>query len=105
MATLNIEKATLGYDANNIQKLLNKINYEVIFEAQKALRQNLSDLRKATDEVWVGYSAMNFKSNMDSDVDKICSALDETFEVLKGQLNDIVNKMDADDKNLVTRRN
>lgn len=105
MATLNIEKATLGYDANNIQKLLNRINSDVIFAAQRDLRQNLADLRSATDEVWVGHSALQFKSNMDSDVDKVCAALDATFEVLKGQLNDIVNKMDTDDKNLVARRN
>lgn len=101
---LNIEKATLGYDANNIQKLLNNINTHVINEAQSALRKNVSDLRKATDEVWVGQSAIIFKDNMDFDVNVVCQALDATFKVLQSQLFTIVSKMDEDDKELLGRR-
>lgn len=105
MAMLNIEKATLGYDANNIQKLLNIINSDVIDKTQQALRDNVKLLRDATDEVWVGHSAIQFKNNIDSDVKNVCDALAATFEVLKKQLNDIVIEMDDDDRNLVARRN
>lgn len=87
MAMLNIEKATLGYDANNIQKLLNIINSDVIDKTQQALRDNVKLLRDATDEVWVGHSAIQFKNNIDSDVKNVCDALAATFEVLKKQLN------------------
>lgn len=101
---LDIERATLGYDANNVQEALNSLNLKVIEGSKIKLRNSLLTLRAAVDVVWVGQSAEQFKKNMDYDVDTICKALDETQGVLQTELNEIVNKMDEVDQNLVQGR-
>lgn len=101
---LDIERATLGYDANNVQEALNSLNLKVIEGSKIKLRNSLLTLRAAVDVVWVGQSAEQFKKNMDYDVDTICKALDETRGVLETELHEIVNKMDEVDQNLVQGR-
>lgn len=101
---LDIERATLGYDANNVQEALNSLNLKVIEGSKIKLRNSLLTLRAAVDVVWVGQSAEQFKKNMDYDVDTICKALDETQGVLETELHEIVNKMDEVDQNLVQGR-
>ena len=54
---LNIEKATLGYDANNVTDAINSLNTDVIVESETKLRNSLSTLFSAVDAVWVGQSA------------------------------------------------
>lgn len=101
---LNIEKATLGYDANNIQSLLNDINIEVIGEAISTMNSSLAELRTEVDNVWVGASAEQFKKNMETDVERISEALRASYDVLQTELNTIVSKMDELDRNLVQGR-
>ena len=73
---LNIEGATLGYDANNVQDALNSLNMQVIEGSKIRLKNSLLSLRETVDSVWVGQSAEQFKKNMDYDVDTIFNALD-----------------------------
>lgn len=101
---LNIEKATLGYDANNVTAAINSLNTDVIVESETKLRNSLSTLFTAVDAVWAGQSAEQFKKNMDYDVEIICQSLEETHKVLETELNQIVNKMDEVDQNLVQGR-
>ncbi len=101
---LNIEGATLGYDANNVQEAFNSLNQKVIGETIVKMQQGLDNLRTATDAVWVGTSAEQFKKNMEYDVDFISKCLEETRDVLKKQLDEIVNKMDEIDQSLVKGR-
>ena len=101
---LNIEGATLGYDANNIRALLNDMNTNVIQETISKMGSGLGDLDSHVDEVWVGASAKNFKNNMSHDKDVIAAALRESYVALEGELNQIVNKMDELDRNLVQER-
>lgn len=101
---LGIEGATLGYDKNNVQAAYNSLNAEVIEVAINAINGKLSDLRTAVDTVWVGASAEKFKSNMEYDADVVTFALNETREVLKTELYEIINKMDELDQNLVKGR-
>ena len=101
---LNIEGATLGYDANNVQDALNSLNMQVIEGSKVRLKNSLLSLRETVDSVWVGQSAEQFKKNMDYDVDTICKALDETRGVLETELHEIVNKMNEVDQNLVQGR-
>lgn len=102
--TLNIEKATLGYDANNVTEAINSLNTDVIIASQNKLKSSLSTLFTAVDEVWAGQSAQQFKKNMEYDVGVICQSLDDTHKVLETELNEIVNKMDEVDQNLVQGR-
>ena len=101
---LTIEGATLGYDANNIQALLNDMNTEVIQKTKTTMRNALDGLRNDVDAVWVGASAEKFKSNMEIDVGVIARGLDQAFENLKAELNQIVSAMDKIDQSLVQGR-
>lgn len=101
---LNIEGATLGYDANNVMAAFNSLNQVVIGETVQKLQQGTAGVRSDVDSVWVGASAEQFKKNIDFDADVISKALYETREVLKGELAQIVIKMDEVDQNLVSER-
>lgn len=101
---LNIEGATLGYDANNVQAAFNSLNENVIAETITQMTSSMSTLREAVDAVWVGQSAEKFKENMEYDKNYIIDCLNQTKEVLHTELNEIVNKMDEVDQNLVQGR-
>lgn len=101
---LNIEQATLGYDANNVQAAFNSLNQEVIGNTIVLIQQGISGLREATDQIWVGQSAEQFKKNMDYDADFISKCLEDTRDVLRTELDEIVNKMDEVDQGLISGR-
>lgn len=101
---LNIEQATLGYDANNVQAAFNSLNQEVIGDTITLLQQGTDKLKTATDQVWVGQSAEQFKKNIEFDADYISKCLEETRDILRIELDEIVNKMDEVDQNLVKGR-
>lgn len=101
---LNIEGATLGYDANNVEAAKRSLNENVIQDTITKMNQELATLRTAVDTVWVGQSAEQFKKNLEFDADYITKCLEETRDVLNTELNEIVNKMDEVDQNLVQGR-
>ncbi len=101
---LNIEGATIGFDSNNVEKALSNLNTSVIQEAIKTMNSSMSKLRDSVDEAWVGASAEQFKANMESDKDRITTALQETYDVLKSEMYQIVNEMADADAALVERR-
>lgn len=101
---LNIENATLGYDANNVDAAKRSLNENVIQDTITKMNQEVSTLRSAVDAIWVGQSAEQFKKNLEYDVDYITKCLEETREILNTELNEIVNKMDEVDQNLVQGR-
>ncbi len=101
---LKIEGATLGYDANNVEAAFQSLNEKVIQDTIDKLNQDLEKLRTAVDNVWVGQSAEQFKTNMEHDANEISRCLQETRDVLRTELNEIVNKMDEVDQNLVAGR-
>ena len=101
---LGIENATIGVDANNVQTALNNLNTNVIGEAIDKMTQGMSTLRDYVDASWVGNSAEQFKKNMESDKDKIIQELRNTFDVLKSELNQIVNAMEEKDQEIVKAR-
>lgn len=101
---LTIEGATIGFDANEIQALLNDMNTKCIEATINKMSQGMSDLRTTVDSAWVGASAEQFKKNMETDRETISKALNDSFNVLKGELNNIVNKMSEMDENLIQAR-
>ena len=102
---LDIGGATLGVDANNIQEALNRLNVECIQETITLMNTSMSSLRDAVDSAWVGQSAEVFKSNMEKDKETISKALNDAYEVLKSEMYQIVNEMEAADAELVKERN
>ena len=103
MGNLNIENATIGFDANNIQTALNNLNTHVIQDAVTALKANLSELRSSVDGAWVGQSAEIFKSNLDYDANEIQKKMNDAYDALKATLNSIASDMSTIDESLVER--
>lgn len=101
---LNIEGATIGFDANNLQSTLNHIQNNCVNNAKNALKRNMDTLRSAVDDCWVGQSAETFKSNMQHDVDAICKHLDDAYAALKGVFQDVQNQYAALDEGLIQGR-
>ena len=101
---LNIEGASIGFDANNVETALNNLNTHVIQDSITKMNGSLQTLRESVDNAWVGASAEQFKKNMESDVKKITQALQDTYEILKTQMYSIVNEMASVDQELVQGR-
>lgn len=101
---LNIENATIGFDANNVETALNNLNTKVIQDTITKMTSSMSTLRDYVDSAWVGASAEQFKTNMESDKEKISQSLRDTYEVLKSEMYQIVNEMAEVDAELVKGR-
>ena len=90
---LNIEGATIGYDADNVEKALNNLEVNCINATIDKMNSSMSTLFDAVNAAWVGVSA-----------NQVVQALRETYDVLKGEIDDIVAKMAAMDEDLVEAR-
>lgn len=101
---LDISGATFGVDANGIQSFINELNTKCIADTISKMNSGLSDLRSAVDSAWVGTSAETYKNNLEADKKTITDALNESFEVLKGELNDIASKIGEVDEGLIQGR-
>ena len=101
---LTIEGATVGYDSGEVQTAINNLHTKCIADTKNLMTKEMSTLRTAVDNAWVGQSAESFKNNLQADLTTISNALDETFNVLQSELFEIVNKMDEMDQNLVKER-
>lgn len=101
---LNIENATIGFDANNVETALSNLNTRVIQDTIQKMNNSMSQLREYVDSAWVGASANQFKTNMESDKSHISQALQDTYDVLKSEMYQIINEMAAADQELVKGR-
>lgn len=101
---LNIEGATVGFDATNVEKALSNLHTGVIQDAIVKMNDSMIQLRDYVDSAWVGASAEQFKTNMEVDKEKVTKALQDTYEILKSEMYQIVNEMAAADKELVKGR-
>ena len=101
---LNIENATIGFDANNVQTALNNLNTKCIQDTIVKMNNSMQSLRDYVDSAWVGVSAEQFKTNMESDKEKISQSLRDTYDILKSEMYQIINEMAAADEELVKGR-
>lgn len=101
---LNIENATIGFDENNVETALNNLNTKCIQDTITKMNNSMAGLREYVDSAWVGASAEQFKNNMEADKNKIAQSLQDTYDVLKSEMYQIVNEMAAADEELVKGR-
>lgn len=101
---LNINNATIGFDVNNVESALNNLNTRCIQDTINRMNMSMSKLRDYVDSAWVGASAEQFKNNMETDKNKISQALQDTYDVLKSEMYQIVNEMASADSELVKGR-
>lgn len=98
-----IESATVGYDVNGMQELINEINVEVIPTTTGTIRTKANETRTAIDEVWAGQSAEAFKTKLTDDTETLCKALNELAENIEGQLNTIGTNVEAYDQDVADK--
>lgn len=101
---LQISSADIGADTSGVQTALNNLQVHVIQDTISKMNNSMQNLRNSVDEAWVGQSAENFKDNMETDKTHVINALNETFEGLKSEINQIVARMGEADEALVERR-
>ena len=101
---LTIQSATEGVDANEVQAALNAIHTAVILDAQNTMRTQMSTLRTEVDNVWVGKSAEVFKENMETDMNEIIKALDESYKNVESMFHQVTNNFKEFDENLIQKR-
>ncbi len=101
---LNIEGATIGYDENSMATTLNHVHNDCIIHTKNGLKNNLANLRTSVHAVWVGKSADTFLTNMEHDVDKICSGLDQAYANLEAAFNKALAGLAEVDQELVKER-
>ncbi len=102
--SLQISGADVGADINGITQALNNLQQKVILDAINKMNSSLSTLRESVDEAWVGQSAENFKSNMETDKDAIVQALQDSYDSLKSEMDQIISKMGEADEALIEKR-
>lgn len=102
---LSIDGATIGYDANELNDAMQRLNTEVISVAIEKMTSGMETLRDQVDAVWVGKSAESFKNNMEFDKKVIIDALEKIRdEEIRGFMDQIVSNFDEIDQNLVKER-
>lgn len=101
---LQISGADIGADTGGVQTAINNLQVHVIQDTISKMNSSMETLRTSVDEAWVGQSAENFKDNMETDKNTVVDALNETFEGLKSEINQIVSRMGEADEALVERR-
>lgn len=102
---LNIEGASIGFDANNVGQALTNLQTRVIDEANQRMDGKFEEVQDYVNKAWMGESAEAFKDNFFSDKEVVKQALEETHQALKSEMYSIVNAMAEVDQNLVQRRN
>lgn len=101
---LTIEGATIGFDQNNVATAINNLQVHVINDTITKMNESMISLREYVDNAWVGQSAEIFKENMEFDKNQVIDGLNDSFELLKAEMYDIVNEMADVDNNLISRR-
>lgn len=101
---VTMSRATVGYNSNQVKKLLNNIKATCITDAASKMTKGLATLNTEVDAFWKGTSADMFKSNMAADVKKITAALNASYKALESEILAIENAMGQTDKKLIQKR-
>lgn len=102
---LTINNATIGYDIQELQSAINRLNIEVISETMNKMDAGMDKLFQTVDAVWAGKSAIVFKDNMQHDKDSIKKALATIRDdVIASFMQQIVDGFNDIDENIVSER-
>ena len=97
---LTIEGATVGYDVNGMQDLINEVNTGCVVPACASLRKDVGMVRSTIDSVWVGASAEAFKTKLSNDTEDMCRTLTEVGDQIREQLNNAGSNVEQYDSDL-----
>lgn len=102
---LTIDKATVGFDANGLQTLMNDIQVKLVDDTVNNLKNNFQNLVTALEEIWQGQSEQIFVSNMMVDLNKIMKAITAAGEQLQTTVTNMGAELVHADQELVKPRN
>lgn len=89
---LNIEGASVGFDSNGLQTLLEDIQVKLVDDTASHLEQNFVNLQTSLRDIWQGQSEQIFEANIQADLQKIIAAIRSAGE----QLSTTVTNMGAE---------
>lgn len=97
---LNIENASFGYDANNLQQAINNLNTKCVTSTIASIKTGLAELRRSVDAAWAGQSAEKFKTKMEEDADIVSKAIEEAGESVIASLKSYLGSLAEVDESI-----
>jgi uncharacterized protein YukE len=83
---LDIQTSHIGYDANNLQSLIDKIQTELIIDAINKIMEGVTTLEEHMPDYWVGDSADAFREKLDNDSQKLKLAFEDIYKSLESEI-------------------
>lgn len=94
MSQLGIEQATIGYDIQGLQQVINNLNMVVFEGAQDVIHASVPAARMAVDMCWTGQAADAFKNKLERDGDLMIETLKTLKEKVEGQIAQMAKNVD-----------
>lgn len=102
---LNIGKASIGVDTNELRTAISKLKTEVIDSTITAIKGAEDEIKAYVDNAWIGKSAERFKSLVSQDVLSITWNLNNSFDELTTNLKQTAESMKDAESEIVIRGN
>ena len=83
---LDIQTSHIGYDENNLQSLIEKIQTELINDAINKIMEGVTTLEGNMPDYWVGDSADAFREKLDNDSQKLKLAFEDIYKSLESEI-------------------
>lgn len=105
MANITIEQATVGYDTNGLQEVVNKLNLVIFNGAATKVRDSIVPMHQAVDACWAGQAADSFKAKYERDANTMIDTLNSLEEQVRGQIAQMAENVDKADSAIADRIN
>ena len=89
---MNIGDATIGISRTGIENYRKELNFKVVNETQKELR-DYKNIVNTISTSWNGAAAQKFVNNLHASTEKACEALDSIGKALDALFETIKNSM------------
>ena len=83
---LDIGTSSLGYDANNLSTLIEKLQVELIDSTIESLANGVQTLESNMPDYWVGDSAEAFRNKLEADSYKLAQQFQSISNALAGEI-------------------
>lgn len=101
---LTIEGASVGFDSNGLNTLLEDIQVKLVDDTANHLIDNYEKLQESLREIWQGQSEQIFEANIGTDLQKIVSAIRSAGEHLSTTVTNMGAEVIHADEELVKPR-
>lgn len=95
-----IDDLQYGYDSAGVTQYLDDIKADSLEKAKKAVLET-SEIKKVCENEWEGASRDKFVANLDEDAQFVANQFDALYEVLEGEINQVLATMANNDQKLM----